>query len=108
MAVISEFLREEQRDGEIAQEQDGNDQGNECDGVDLHGDLPQLLAGLDVKKRQDEERGGEQQHGYVLHRKSPGPASQQAGADWTGSPAQPNFILACGGFERRKDFLNKP
>jgi hypothetical protein len=74
MAVISEFLREEQRDGEIAQEQDGNDQGNECDGVDLHGDLPQLLAGLDVKKRQDEERGGEQQHGYVLHRKSPGPA----------------------------------
>ena len=55
MAVISEFLREEQRDGEIAQEQDGNDQGNECDGVNVHGDLPQLLAGLDVEKRQAEE-----------------------------------------------------
>jgi hypothetical protein len=33
--------------------------------------LPQLLASLDVKKRRDEENGGEQQHDDVLHRESP-------------------------------------
>jgi hypothetical protein len=35
-------------------------------------ELPQLLAGLDVKKRQDEENGGEEQHQQILHCKSPG------------------------------------
>jgi len=32
--------------------------------------LPQLLAGLDVEKRQDEENSGEQQHRYILHSRS--------------------------------------
>jgi hypothetical protein len=37
----------------------------------MHGNLPQLLTSLDVQKRQGEECGGEQQHGYILHGKSP-------------------------------------
>jgi hypothetical protein len=32
--------------------------------------LPQLLAGLDVAKRQAEENYREQQHRYILHSKS--------------------------------------
>jgi hypothetical protein len=32
--------------------------------------LPQLLAGLDVEKRQGEEDNGEQQHPKILHRES--------------------------------------
>jgi hypothetical protein len=34
-------------------------------------ELPQLLARLDVKKRKDEENGGERQHEQILHCKSP-------------------------------------
>jgi hypothetical protein len=33
----------------------------------LHGDLPQLLAGLDVEERHGEEDYGEQQHECILH-----------------------------------------
>jgi hypothetical protein len=36
----------------------------------VHG-LPQLLARLDVKKRQGEENDGEQQHDCVLHAGTP-------------------------------------
>jgi hypothetical protein len=52
LAVISEFLREKQREDKVTQQEDGK---NECDYRDpIHG-LPQLLARLDVEKRQDEE-----------------------------------------------------
>jgi hypothetical protein len=102
---MSEFLRVEHRQSEIAQQQDGDDETDCADNVELHG-LPQLLAGLDVKKRQDEESGGEQQHGYVLHRKSPG-RELEPGRARSRPGAQPRLILARGRFEYRKDFLNK-
>jgi hypothetical protein len=73
LAVISEFLREEQADGEIAQQQNGNQERYRCDGIKMHGDLPQFLTGLDVQKRQDKECGGEQQHDDILHCESPKP-----------------------------------
>jgi len=65
-------------------------------------DLPQLLAGLDVKKRHDEEGRGEKQHQQILHRKfsrvptgtGPGLAHRSANR-FTGL----KFILACWWFE---------
>jgi len=41
--------------------------------------LPQLLAGLDVKERQDKENCGERQHEQILHCKSPKVFAAQAG-----------------------------
>jgi hypothetical protein len=61
-----EFLREKQGDGQVTKQQDGQNQGSNGDGVDLHG-LPQLLACLDVEKRQAEENYREQQHRHILH-----------------------------------------
>src|ERR1035441_4273447 len=69
LADISEFLREEQGDGQVSKQQDGQNQDNDGDDVGLHG-LPQLLASLDVEKRQGEEYDREQQHRYILHRSS--------------------------------------
>src|ERR1039457_6031257 len=69
LAVISELLREKQGDGQVTKQQDGQNQGNGGDDVGLHG-LPQLLAALDVEKRQGEEYNREQQHRYILHRNS--------------------------------------
>jgi hypothetical protein len=66
---MSELLRIEQGDDQVTKKQNGQDEGHYGDGVCLHG-LPQLLAGLDVKKRQDEEDYGEQQHPKILHRRS--------------------------------------
>jgi hypothetical protein len=66
---MSEFLREEQGDGQVSKQQDGQNQDNDGDDVGLHG-LPQLLASLDVEKRQGEENYREQQHRYILHRSS--------------------------------------
>jgi hypothetical protein len=66
---MSEFLREEQGDDQVSKQQNGQNQGNGGDDVDLHG-LPQLLACLDVEKRQGEENYREQQHRYILHRSS--------------------------------------
>jgi hypothetical protein len=61
-------------------------------------DLPQLLAGLDVKKRHDEEGRGEKQHQKILHRKfsrvpaGTGPVSANRSANrFTG----PKLILDC-------------
>jgi hypothetical protein len=67
--------------------------------------LPQLLAGLDVKKRHDEESGGEQQHDDVLHRESPvwRPAAFQVHL----AAGQPEMILAHKQIKYRKDFLRK-
>jgi hypothetical protein len=61
-----ELLREEQGDGQVTEQQDGKNQHNDSDDRDLHG-LPQLLARLDVEKRQAEENYREQQHRYILH-----------------------------------------
>jgi hypothetical protein len=69
LAVISELLREEQGDGQVSKQKNGQNQGNGGDDVGLHG-LPQLLAALDVEKRQGEENYREQQHRYILHRSS--------------------------------------
>jgi hypothetical protein len=66
---ISEFLRKEHGDDQISKQQDGQNQGNGGDEVGLH-KLPQLLAGLDVEKRQGKENYCEQQHRYILHRSS--------------------------------------
>ncbi|MGD0732907.1 MAG: hypothetical protein ABR956_16705 [Terracidiphilus sp.] len=64
-----ELLREEQGENQVTEEQDGQNQRNDSDEVDLHG-LPQLLASLDVEKRQDEKNHGEQQHHNILHFRS--------------------------------------
>jgi hypothetical protein len=66
---MSEFLREEQGEDQVSKEQNGQNQRDEGDDVGLHG-LPQLLACLDVEKRQAEENYREQQHRYILHRSS--------------------------------------
>jgi hypothetical protein len=58
---MSELLREEQGEGEVTQQQNGQNQGNDGCDVGLHG-LPQLLTSLDVEKRQAEENYGEEQH----------------------------------------------
>jgi hypothetical protein len=58
---MSEFLREKQRDGEIAKQKDGENEAGCRDPIHVHG-LPQLLAGLDVEKRQGEENNGVEQH----------------------------------------------
>jgi hypothetical protein len=63
---MSEFLREQKRDGEVNQQEHGNEQSDCGDEVDLHG-LPQFLARLDVEKRQGEESTREQQHDKILH-----------------------------------------
>jgi hypothetical protein len=54
-----ELLREKQGEGQVTKQQNGQNQRNYGDGI--HG-LPQLLACLDVEKRQGEENNGEQQH----------------------------------------------
>jgi hypothetical protein len=99
--------------------------------------LPQLLAGLDVEKRQAEENHCEQQHHRILHSRSPSrstigsdlrriesrlhsspnrfPGNNQrkfAKKLWQGDvngnqTASPRTILARNKFEYRKDFLNK-
>jgi hypothetical protein len=66
LADISEFLREKQGNGQVTKQEYGQNQGNDGDDVGLHG-LPQLLACLDVEKRQAEENYREQQHRHILH-----------------------------------------
>jgi hypothetical protein len=64
---MSKLLREKQGGDEVAEQQNRQNQRNSSD--DIHG-LPQLLASLDVEKRQAEENCREQQHRYILHRRS--------------------------------------
>jgi hypothetical protein len=61
---MSEFLREQKGGGQVSEQEHGQDEGD--DGVDGHG-LPQLLAGLDVRKGHGEEDSGEGEHDEVLH-----------------------------------------
>ena len=67
---MSEFLRKEQRNGEIHQQENGEDESGYRNPIAVHG-LPQLLARLDVEKRHGEENHGEQQHDSILHAGSP-------------------------------------
>jgi hypothetical protein len=64
---MSEFLRIKQGKGQIKQQKNGEDQRNCRD--EIHG-LPQLLARLDVEKRQAEKDRREEQHRHILHRMS--------------------------------------
>jgi len=65
--VISQFLREEQSEGQMNKQ---NNSKNERDhGKQIHA-LPQLVACLDVEKRQAKENRREQQHRCILHRRS--------------------------------------
>jgi hypothetical protein len=82
LADILELLREEQGEGQVAKKQDGQDQRNYGDDVNLHGRLPQLLAGLDVEKRQDEENNCEQQHRSILQEALHFQVSQFSPANW--------------------------
>jgi hypothetical protein len=75
---ISEFLREKQRDGEVHHEKNRENQSGRRYPIHVHG-LPQLLACLDVEKRQGEENDGEQQHHCVLHAGTPPTGQSQAG-----------------------------
>jgi hypothetical protein len=84
-----ELLREKQGESKVAEQQDGQDQRNHGDDVNMHG-LPQLLAGLDVEERQGEENGREQQHRYILHRSSRISMSRPVGKP----PAQDSFWLS--------------
>jgi hypothetical protein len=87
---MSEFLREEQGEGQITQKQHGQNQSNDGgDRVGLHG-LPQLLAGLDVEKRQAEENYCKQQHRHILHRRSLDSMSGTLGKP----PTQDSFWLS--------------
>jgi hypothetical protein len=57
-----ELLREEQGEGQVTQQQDSENQSAYRGDVNVHGGLPQLLAGLDIEERQDEENYRERQH----------------------------------------------
>jgi hypothetical protein len=63
-----ELLREQQGESQISQQEDRQNQCNGGDQVNLHGLLPQLLARLDVEKRQAEKDYRKNQHRQVLHR----------------------------------------
>jgi hypothetical protein len=67
---MSEFLRIQKGEGEIPEQKDGKNESDTGDEVDWHG-LPQLLAGHDVEERHGEKNNGEQQHGNILHRRTP-------------------------------------
>jgi hypothetical protein len=67
---MSELLRIEQGDDQVTKKEDGKDERHHSNRVGLHG-LPQLLASLDVEKRQGEEDSGEQQHPKILHCRAP-------------------------------------
>jgi hypothetical protein len=100
-----ELLRKEQGEDQVTQQQDGKNQGDYGDDVNVHGGLPQLLAGLDVEKRQDEENYREQQHHYILHRRSH--SSRRRGALAAGQIFYSRNMLAHAPLEYRKRFLRK-
>src|SRR5580698_3091610 len=97
LADISEFLREEQREGEISQQENRKYQRDCRNPFDVHG-LPQLLACLDVEKRQDEKNYGEQQHHCVLHVGSPSTNQNQAASTAPAGSLKSRFQSSCVGF----------
>jgi hypothetical protein len=101
---MSEFLREKQGDDQVTKQEDGQNERNDGNDVGLHG-LPQLLACLDVKKRQSEENYREQQHHYILHGRSL--IFRRMTPFVMGRIAGSKAILGHTKFKYRKDFLNK-
>jgi hypothetical protein len=75
-----ELLREEQGESQVAKKEDGQDQRDYRDDVNLHWRLPQLLAGLDVEKGQYEKNNCEKQHRSIL---------QEALHSWSRSSHRP-------------------
>ncbi len=69
LADMLELLREEQGEGKVAKQENGNYERNDSDEINLHWRLPQLLAGLDVKERQAEENQSEKQHRSILQQR---------------------------------------
>jgi hypothetical protein len=88
---MSEFLRIKKGCDKIAKKQNGQYQRHRGD--EIHGRLPQLLAGPDVKKRQAEEDCRKQEHCNVLHKET-----------CTGEA----LVLNLANNQYPKDFLNKP
>jgi hypothetical protein len=105
LADILELLRVEQCDCQVGQQKDREDQRDYGNNVNVHGGLPQLLAGLDVKKRQDEEDSGEGEHDYILHIGSR--SSGRFGVGWAFRSRPTGTILPQAKFKYRLDFLNK-
>jgi hypothetical protein len=99
---MSEFLRVQQGEGQVTQQEYGKNERDCGDHIDLHG-LPQLLACLDVQECHDKKDNGKQQHHYILHCTS---------LSWLCVKGQTlrlpctRLILGCSGFESQKDFLN--
>jgi hypothetical protein len=104
---ISEFLREQKRNGEVNQQKHGNEQRDCSDEVDLHG-LPQFLASLDVEKRHGKENGSEKQHDQVLHgRYQSSPAHGRDLAGRAGAKIQCCFRRAVKACRLRKSPLSR-
>jgi hypothetical protein len=70
LRTCSEFLRVKHGDGQIRQEKNGKDQADHIHKF-IHWGLPQFVASLDVKECQGKKRGGEEQHGQILHDRTP-------------------------------------
>jgi hypothetical protein len=64
--------------------------------------LPQLLAALDVKKRQGEEDNGEEQHGEILHGEFHHSRARRLGSNF--NRAAPQSSCAMGSFSRERIF----
>jgi hypothetical protein len=64
---MSELLRKEQGKGEVAKQENGEQEGYGGDDVDVHGRLPQPATSRDIEKRQDEEKSRIGEHQEVLH-----------------------------------------
>ena len=105
MADISKLLRIEQGDSQVGQQKDREDQRDYGHNVNVHGGLPQLLAGLDVEKRQDEEDNGERKHDYILHIGSRSSRAVRPGSTFWSRLTR--TILPQAIFKYRQDFLNK-
>jgi hypothetical protein len=87
---MSEFLRIEQRNGQIAQQQNRK---NECNCRNqIHG-LPQLLACLHVEKGNAEENHREEEHRYILHRGITLPLQSGGRIDCTPKRARRALVL---------------
>jgi hypothetical protein len=107
LADMSELLRIQQGDDQVTKQQDGQDERNNGNQVGVHG-LPQLLACLDVEKRQDKEDCCEQQHPNILHGRAPGSGVEFQGRYFAGLESNAKVSVAQAQFDYQKVFLNKP
>jgi hypothetical protein len=70
--------------------------------------LPQLLARLDVKKRQDEENCGEDQHPKILHCGAPCSGVEFQVCCLAGLDSNAKMSVAQAQFDYQKGFLSNP